>query len=66
MLYKPGTMFEWDGEWFDYVIVTDSEEAEIALADGWVSHKPTAEEEAEVVAKEPARRGRPPKKAESQ
>jgi hypothetical protein len=60
MLYKPGSMFEWDLEWFDYVIVTDQEEADIALADGWVPHKPTVEEAA--IAKEPARRGRPPKK----
>jgi hypothetical protein len=61
MLYKPGSMFEWDFEWFDYVIVNDQDELDAALADGWVSHKPTAEEEAVVIAKEPARRGRPPK-----
>lgn len=54
MLYKTGTMFEWDGGLFDYVIVADADEAEIALADGWVPHKP-AEDEA------PARRGRPRK-----
>ena len=40
MLYKPGSMFEWDGEMFDYVIVNDEEEAEIALSDGWSVGKP--------------------------
>lgn len=39
-LYKHGSTFLWDGEMFDYVIVTDAEELEIALADGWVPHKP--------------------------
>ena len=62
MGYKRGSMFEWDGEQFDYLIVADEEEAEIALADGWVFHKPTDEPEP---AKEPARRGRPPKAKES-
>lgn len=61
MAYKPGSMFAWDGEMFDYLIVADEEEAEIALADGWVFHKPTADEEETVLAKEPARRGRPKK-----
>lgn len=55
LLYKPGTAFEWDGEFFDYIEVADQEEADIALADGWVAHKPTAEEDAEVEAKEPER-----------
>lgn len=55
MLYKPGTMFEWDGEWFDYVIVADQDEADIALADGWVPHKPTPAEEAAIEAQEPTR-----------
>ena len=41
MLYKAyGSMLEWDGEMFDYVIVNDEEEAEIALADGWSVGKP--------------------------
>lgn len=40
MLFKPGSMFEWDGEMFDYLVVDDEEEAEIALADGWVVGKP--------------------------
>jgi len=40
MLYKPGSMLEWDGEMFDYVIVNDEEEAEIALSDGWSVGKP--------------------------
>jgi hypothetical protein len=56
MLYKPGSQFEWDGEWFDYVIVADKEELDIALGDGWVSHKPTPDEEAAVEAKEPDRK----------
>ena len=43
MLYKPGTMLEWDGEFFDYVIVDDAEEAEIAVADGWSYEKPKAD-----------------------
>lgn len=61
MCYKPGSMLEWDGEMFDYLIVGDEEEADIALADGWVFHKPT-DDPAPV--KEPARRGRPPKAKE--
>lgn len=40
MLYKRGSAFEWDGELFDYVIVNDAEEAEIAAADGWTVGKP--------------------------
>lgn len=64
LLYKPGTMFEWDGETFDYVVVNDEEEAEIASADGWVPHKPTPEEDAVIEAAEPARRGRPRKTVE--
>lgn len=41
MLYKAnGSMLEWDGEMFDYVIVNDQEEAEIALDDGWSIGKP--------------------------
>lgn len=43
MLYKPGTMLEWDGELFDYVIVNDQEEADVALADGWSVEKPKAD-----------------------
>lgn len=61
MLFKPGSMFTWDGETFDYVIVADQDEADIALADGWVAHKPTPEEEEAVIEKEPARRARKPK-----
>lgn len=60
MAYKPGSMFEWDGEMFDYLIVNDEEEAEIALADGWVFHKPSKEEEAVDIKK----RGRKPKQAD--
>lgn len=59
MLYKFGTMFEWDREWFDYVIVADQDEADIALADGWSFTKPIAAEDAPA---ESPRRGRPPKK----
>lgn len=46
MLYKrDGTMLEWEHKMFDTIIVTDEEEAEIALADGWLppaeaSHDP--------------------------
>jgi hypothetical protein len=57
MLYKSGDMFEWDGERFDYVIVNDQEEADIALADGWVPHKPAI---GEPVKRKP---GRPAKEA---
>lgn len=36
MLYKPdGSMLEWDGAFWDFVIVADEEEAEIAHADGF-------------------------------
>lgn len=36
MLYKPdGAMLEWDGAMWDFVIVNDAEEAEIARADGY-------------------------------
>ncbi len=71
--YKRGTAFLWDGEMFDYVIVTDQEEADIALADGWVPHKPEeAEPRAELQPEPvpssqqapvtaPKRRGRKPK-----
>ena len=58
MLYKFGTMLEWDGERFDYVIVTDQEEADIAVADGWSFTKPVAAEPST----DAPRRGRPPKK----
>jgi len=64
MLYKPGTMFEWDFEWFDYVIVNDQDEADIALADGWTFGKPepvTADAPAET-----PRRGRPPKNKDAE
>lgn len=40
MVYRYGTMFEWDLEWFDYLIVNDQDELEIALADGWYAGKP--------------------------
>lgn len=42
-LYKRGNQFEWDGEMFDALIVNDEEEAEIAIADGWYSGKPSAD-----------------------
>lgn len=51
MLYKPGSMIEWDGEGFDYLVVDDVDELEAAKADGWSEGK-------EPVAKP---RGRPRK-----
>ena len=39
MLYKPGDEIEWDGKRFDTVVVTDDEELEIAMADGWLLPK---------------------------
>lgn len=75
-LYKRGSAFLWDGEMFDFVNVHDDEELEIALADGWVPHKPTEVEPRAhaVIQPEPAfsssqqapvptpkRRGRKPK-----
>ena len=39
-VYKRGSTFLWDGEMFDSIEVADQEELEIALADGWVPHKP--------------------------
>lgn len=41
MLHEAGTMFDWNGEWCDYVIVADQDEADIAIADGWVIGKPS-------------------------
>ena len=32
MLYKPGSMFEWDGEMFDYVIANDEDDSYGAAA----------------------------------
>jgi len=40
MVYKPGSMFEWDGERFDYLVVTDEEGLADALAGGWSVGKP--------------------------
>lgn len=40
MVYKPGSMFLWDGELFDYLVLSDEEELAIALADGWSLGKP--------------------------
>ena len=48
MLYKFGSMIEWDGEKFDYVICADAEELEIAQADGWSIDKPSAEKPAKA------------------
>lgn len=64
MLYKRGSSLEWDGEWFDSVVVNDQDELDIALADGWSIGKPEAKpfapEEPEAPA-EPSKRkpGRP-------
>jgi len=63
MVYKPGTDFLWDGEWFNCLIVKDQDEADAALADGWVPHKPVTTDAG--VPAEPARRGRPPKAKET-
>jgi hypothetical protein len=43
MLYRRGSMFEWDGEMFDYLIVNDAEEVAEALDDGWCQGKPPAD-----------------------
>lgn len=40
MLYKHGTEIEWDHEWFDTLVVTDDDELEAALKDGWSVGKP--------------------------
>lgn len=69
MLYRYGSMFDWDGEQFDYLIVGSQEEADAALADGWSVGKPekvaaVVEAVSEPVA-EPVKRkpGRPAKVA---
>jgi hypothetical protein len=44
MLYKSdGSMLEWDGEMFDYLIVENEDEAKAALKDGWSVGKPEKE-----------------------
>lgn len=58
MLHKAGTMFDWNGVMCDYVIVADEDEAEIAMADGFVLGRP--ESDAGHITEAP-RRGRPPK-----
>jgi len=65
MLHKLGSMFDWNGVMCDYVIVADQDEADIALADGWVFGSPVDAEPAPV---EPVaiRRGRPPKNKEAE
>lgn len=73
-VYKRGSTFLWDGELFDFLDVADEEELEIALADGWVPHKPVSADAHSVEQPEPAsslppqapvstpkRRGRKPK-----
>lgn len=45
MAYKPGSMFQWDGEMFDYLVVTTHKEMDAALADGWSFSKPPREPE---------------------
>lgn len=41
MLYKAdGSMFEWDGEMFDCLIVEDADAAKAALKNGWSIGKP--------------------------
>jgi len=70
MLHKLGSMFDWNGVMCDYVIVADQDEADIALADGWVFGFPVDAEPAPVepTPAEPAavRRGRPPKNKEAE
>ena len=53
--YKPGAMFEWDGEWFDYILINDQDEYDIAAADGWIDGKPTPDQETAIEAAEPTR-----------
>lgn len=43
MLYRPGSMFVWDGERFDYLIVATGDELAEALAKGWSLGKPVPE-----------------------
>jgi len=64
MLYKLGSMFEWDGEMFDYVIVNDEEEAEIAISDGWSVGKPSDPLDHDGDGKKVGSRARKPKDAE--
>lgn len=40
MLYRDGSMLEWDGETYDYLIVNDADEAKAAKADGYSVAKP--------------------------
>lgn len=59
MLYRAnGSMLEWDGEQFDYVIAADADDIAAAEADGFSIAKPTASEDA-------PRRGRPRKQVDA-
>lgn len=50
MLYRAdGTMLEWDGAMWDYVICADADEAEIAALDGF--HLPGEKPKAKAAAK---------------
>lgn len=40
MLYKHGSMIEWDGELFDYMVVEKDEDLDAALKAGWSPGKP--------------------------
>lgn len=65
VMYKAGgTMLQWDGEWFDRLVVAKEDEYQKGLADGWSIGKPSAVPPllAEPPA-EPKRRGRRPKAA---
>lgn len=57
MVYRHGSMMEWDGEMFDYLVIepgADAEdEAKAALKDGWSVGKPEAKAKKAVKA-EPA------------
>ena len=63
MLYKPGSTLEWDGEMFDYLVVSSEDDLKAALADGWSIGKPEGGDPA-VEGDTKPRRGRPPKDAE--
>lgn len=45
MIYRPGDMFLWDGEHFDYLIVENDGELNAALGSGWSIGKPNETEE---------------------
>jgi len=63
-VYRYGSMFEWDKEWFDCLVVYDREELDSAVAGGWALGKPVPEamdDDETIVAEQPRPRGRPRK-----